>query len=327
MVKVSVVIPNYNGQRFLRECIDALFLQEYKKIEIIIIDNASRDSEYEWISEYKTIIFKKLNQNYGFCRAVNEGIKMAQGEYVLLLNNDTVVHKDFIGELVKAIEKDNKIFGVSSKMIAYQDHNIMDDAGDEYTILGWAYKTGDGKPVDQFIKPRKVFSACAGAALYRKSVFDEMGLFDENFFAYMEDVDVSYRARIYGYYNVYCPTAKVLHIGSATTGSKYNDFKVELAARNNIYVQYKNMPLLQLIINLPFLFLGGIIKYLWFCQKGYGKTYTKGLKQGFGTLSRINKVPFKMSNLKNYFVIEALMIKNTVLYFFDRVIKIVKKIG
>lgn len=325
MVKVSVVIPNYNGEKYLRGCIESILNEAYKAFEVIIIDNASTDSSYAWLGDYENIIFKRLDQNYGFSTAVNEGIKLAKGEYVLLLNNDTVVEHGFIEALVKTIEVDDKIFGVASKMITYQDHNLMDDAGDEYTLFGWTLKRGDGQHVDYYIKPCKVFSVCAGAALYRKKVFDEIGLFDESFFAYMEDVDISFRSRIHGYYNVYCPDAKVYHIGSATSGSRYNDFKVNLAARNNIYVQYKNMPLLQLLINLPFLFTGCIIKYLWFCKKGYGKVYAKGVKQGMCTLSQIDKVPYNRRNLLNYFLIEGLIIKNTIMCLLDKIHKIMKK--
>ena len=316
MTKVSVVIPNYNGERYLRACIDSLMGQDYLDFETIIIDNASTDSAYEWLQEYEDIIFKQLDQNYGFSRAVNEGIKMAKGEYVLLLNNDTIVEKDFIKELVNAIEKDTRIFAISSKMIAYQNHQVMDDAGDEYTALGWAYKLGDGRGVEHYTKAYNVFSACAGAALYRKSIFGEIGLFDENFFAYMEDVDVSYRARIYGYYNVYCPNAKVYHIGSATSGSKYNDFKVRLAARNNVYVPYKNMPLLQMIFNLPALFVGTLVKYIWFYKKGFGKVYKEGLMEGIKSLSKIRKVPFKVKHIPYYIHIEVLLIKNVFKYIF-----------
>ncbi len=314
MIKVSVVIPNYNGERYLRACIDSLMEQKDIIFETIIIDNASADSAYEWLGEYKEIIFKRLDKNYGFSRAVNEGIQMAQGEYVLLLNNDTIVEKDFIKELVIAIEKDTRIFAVSSKMIAYQNHEIMDDAGDEYSVLGWAYKLGDGRSVEHYEKEYSVFSACAGAALYRKSVFDEIGLFDESFFAYMEDVDISYRGRIYGYYNVYCPKAKVYHIGSATSGSKYNEFKVKLAARNNIYVPYKNMPLLQLIINIPGLLLGTFIKWIWFKKKGFGKVYQEGLLEGVKGIVNINKVPFRVKHIPYYIYIEFLLIKNVFKY-------------
>ena len=310
MKKVSVIIPNYNGEKYLRDCINALMEQDDTAFETIIIDNASQDSRYEWLEAYEEIIFKRLDQNYGFSRAVNEGIKMAKGDYVLLLNNDTVVEKGFIKALVNAIEQDEKIFGVSSKMIAYQNHAIMDDAGDEYTLLGWTLKRGDGKPVEHYEKPCKVFSACAGAALYRRKVFEEIGYFDEAFFAYMEDVDISYRARIYGYYNVYCPEAKVYHIGSATSGSRYNTFKVRLSARNNVYLIYKNMPKVQLALNLLPIMLGWFIKWLWFSRKGLGKAYLEGLKEGFTTRHKVKRIPFRWQDSYRYLKIEGLLIRN-----------------
>lgn len=322
-MKVSVVIPNYNGIRYLGACIDSLWRQTYTNFEVIIIDNASQDNTYEWLENDERIIFKRLDKNYGFSKAVNEGICLAKGEYVILLNNDTVIEEDFIERLVLTVESTPEIFGISSKMIDYFNRDIVDDAGDEYTLLGYTHKIGMGDFIDNYIEPYQVFSACAGASLYRKQVFEEIGYFDEQFFAYMEDVDISYRARIYGYENVYCPEAKVYHIGSATSGSKYNAFKVKLAARNNIYVPYKNMPLLQLIINSPFLALGIVIKMLFFLQRGFGKEYVEGLKEGFATLHSIEKVPFKVKHIKNYIVIEWLLIKNTFKYL---LIKIKKKI-
>lgn len=324
MKQVSVVIPNYNGRLYLRECLESLRHQTYVDNEVIIIDNASSDDPYDWIKEDEKLIFKRLDKNYGFSKAVNIGIQMAKGDYILLLNNDTVIEPDFIEQLVRVIEQDHHIFGVSSKMIAYTNHEIMDDAGDEYTALGWAYKRGDGKSVEQFKESKRVFSACAGAALYRKEIFQEIGLFDESFFAYMEDVDISYRARIYGYYNIYCPDAKVYHIGSATSGSKYNDFKVKLAARNNVYVPYKNMPFLQLLFNMPFLMIGTFIKYRWFVKKGFGKVYQDGLKEGLRTLRSIKRVPFKFRNLQYYIHIEGLLIKNIVSYGFIKLKEYIK---
>ncbi|MBP3888342.1 MAG: glycosyltransferase family 2 protein, partial [Cellulosilyticum sp.] len=208
---ISIVIPNYNGEKNLKACLNSIREQVDVTYEIIIIDNASIDSDYEWVKVQPDIMFKQLSRNFGFSKAVNEGIKLSRGEYVLLLNNDTVLEPNFLKEIRQAIEMDHKIFAVSSKMISYQDRSIIDDAGDEYTLLGWTLKCGDGKPVEAYTKPREVFSACAGAALYRKSIFDEIGYFDEHFFAYMEDVDISYRARTYGYKNTYCPTAHVYH--------------------------------------------------------------------------------------------------------------------
>lgn len=320
-MKISIVIPNYNGEKYFKKCIESIRLQNFIDYELIVIDNASTDSDYSWIREDQSIIFKKLDKNYGFSKAVNEGIKLSRAEYVLLLNNDTVLKQDFLAKLLETIEKDKNIFAVSSKMIQYNNQELIDDAGDEYNIFGWAYKVGDGKSIKEFTSKRNVFSACAGAALYRKSVFEEIGYFDENFFAYMEDIDISYRARIYGYKNVYCPEAQVYHIGSATTGSKYNEFKVKLAARNNIYVPYKNMPLLQLILNAPFLFLGFAIKYIFFKRKGFEKVYKEGLLDGINSLGKIKKVKFKLKHIFNYVKIEILLIKNTITYIISKLVK------
>lgn len=162
------------------------------------------------------------------------------------------------------IERSPKIFSVSSRIIQLHHKELMDDAGDMYSLLGWAFQRGVGQPVAGYKKPCRVFAACAAAAIYRREVFEEIGYFDESHFAYLEDVDVGYRARIYGYDNVYCPAAELYHVGSGTSGSKYNSFKVKLAARNNLYLNYKNMPLLQLLFNLPFLLIGTGIKYLFF---------------------------------------------------------------
>ena len=311
---ISIIIPNYNGKKYLKACLDSVYAMELVDFEVIVIDNASEDDDFKWTHKYNNLQFYKLDKNYGFSRAVNEGIYRATGEYVLLLNNDTVVEKDLGVELVKVIEEGEHIFGVSSKMIAYHNRNVIDDAGDEYNLLGWTKKRGDGRPVGEFVQVQRVFSACAGAALYRRGVFDEIGYFDEEFFAYMEDVDISYRANIYGYKNIYCPTAKVYHVGSATSGSRYNAFKVKLAARNNIYVAYKNMPLLQLILNFPFLLIGYSIKYIFFIRKGLGEAYREGVLEGIKTARTLEKVPFRWKHLKYYFYIEGQLIKNLLLF-------------
>ncbi len=312
---VSIIIPNFNGAKYIKQCIDSVYNQTYKNYELIIVDNASKDDSSKIIEEnYPEINLIKNTVNTGFSMAVNQGIKASIAEYVVLLNNDTVAESNWLEELVKCIEKDLRIFSVCSKMIRYNEKEKIDDAGDEYSILGWAWKRGDGQRINTNTKSRSVFSSCAGAAIYRKKVFEEIGYFDENFFAYMEDVDISYRAKIHGYKNVYCSDAKIYHIGSATTGSKYNSFKVKLAARNNIYVPYKNMPLVQLIINLPFLILGFIIKYLFFIIRGYGKEYREGALEGIKALDKIEKTKFRFKNIINYFKIQVQLFINSIKY-------------
>jgi GT2 family glycosyltransferase len=312
MNDLTIIIPNYNGKQFLEGCFSSLKFQN-NSYEVIVIDNGSDDGSVEYIKEnFPEFTLVENKENLGFSKAVNQGILISSSKYVFLLNNDVELGSNCIINLLKCIKSDENIFAVASKMVQYNDRSKMDDAGDEYTIFGWTKKVGDGRSPELYTSEREIFSACAGAAIYRKSVFDKIGLFDENFFAYMEDVDISYRARINGYKCVYCSEAVVYHRISGTTGSKYNEFKIRLAARNNIYVPYKNMPLPQLILNFSFLLIGYSIKYLFFLKKKQGKYYLEGLKQGINSLDKIDKVKYTNKNLANYIKIEWLLIRNTI---------------
>ena len=312
-MQVTVIIPNYNGRHFLGKCLESI---EKERVEVIIVDNSSSDGSVEYITEhYPDFTLIKNQENLGFAAAVNQGISASKTDYVFLLNNDTELEENCISNLVRCIETDENIFAVSSKMIQFENRDVMDDAGDEYTILGWTKKVGNGRSPDLYNEKKEVFSACAGAAIYRRSIFNEIGYFDENFFAYLEDVDISYRARIHGYKSIYCPEAVVYHHGSGTSGSKHNAFKVKISARNNVYLPYKNMPWPQLALNIIFLLLGYFIKYLFFLKGGYGKYYLDGLKEGFKSRHNIKKIGYK-GNLINYVKIEWLLIKNTVKFLF-----------
>ncbi len=313
--QVTIVIPNYNGIKYIRGCMDSLRRQAKEGIpfDIVVVDNASEDGSLEILQqEYPEAKLIALDTNTGFCHAVNVGIQAAKTPYVILLNNDTMVKPGFVKALTEAIEKDAKIFSVSPMMLTMQDESIIDDAGDGYCLLGWAYARGKGKPAAQYEKAVEIFAACGGASIYRKSVFEEIGYFDENHFAYLEDIDIGYRARIYGYRNVYEPAAKVLHAGSATSGSRYNEFKTKLSSANNAYMIGKNMPLLQLLFNLPFLLLGFLIKACFFSLKKMGMLYVKGYLSGvakcFSKEGRKNKVPFRMKHFVNYFQIQISLI-------------------
>ncbi len=317
-MKATVVIPNYNGIKYMESCLDSLFsLEEQALFCVSVVDNGSRDGSVQMIAEkHPQVKLIALSENTGFCHAVNVGIAAAETPYVILLNNDTVVQPGFVRELIAAIEQDEKIFGASAMMLQWQDHERIDDAGDQYCVLGWAYSRGKGKPAVGYEKPVRIFAACGGAAIYRKKQLDEIGYFDENHFAYLEDIDLGYRAAIYGYHCVYAPRARVLHAGSATSGSRYNEFKTRHASANSVYLVGKNMPLLQLIWNMPFLLLGYLIKMIFFGKKGMGRTYLKGLSEGLGKLfspeGRKHKVPFKWRNFGHYLIIQLKLYRNTV---------------
>ena len=303
-MKTTIIIPNYNGLSFMEPCFEALDRQTTKDFKILVVDNGSTDGSVEWLKEHQIdTIF--LPENTGFSGAVNVGIKAADTPYVLLLNNDVRVDEYFVAEMVRAIGQSERIFSVSSRMIQMYHPDRLDDAGNYYCALGWAYARGKGKNIHTYEKEEKIFASCAGAAIYRKKIFDELGYFDEEHFAYLEDMDVGYRARIYGYENWYAPDAMVYHVGSGTSGSRYNQFKIRYSSRNNIYLIYKNMPVLQIIINLPFLVVGFGIKILFFTLKGFGREYIAGIKNGFQISKKNHKIPFKFQNLSNYFRIQV----------------------
>ena len=256
------------------------------------------------------LVLIENNENLGFSPAVNQGILKAKNELIFSINNDTEVKKGSIKALMDLITSSSDIFSVQAKMLQYDNKELIDDVGDEYNLLGWTKKTGENHHSSEYVEVRDIFSSCAGAAMYKKSVLDEIGLFDDNFFAYMEDVDLAIRSKINGYRNLLCPDAIVYHIGSATSGSRYNEFKVKLAARNNVWVVYKNLPIPLKIVNFIFLFFGFLIKYLFFVKKGFGSTYLAGIREGLSNRSKINKVKFESKNIKNYFKIEYRLIIN-----------------
>lgn len=309
VVKTTVVIPNYNGKAYISDCLSFLHRSKKTSFHTILVDNGSTDGSLELVKDrFPWVEVIEFSENTGFSMAVNAGIEQAQTEYVLLLNNDTVVEPDFVYELERCMENSKNCFSVSAKMINMKNQQIIDDAGDYYCALGWAYSRGKGKSESFYTKKTKIFASCAGAALYRRDLLLELGLFDELHFAYLEDIDIGYRARIAGYQNYFCPKAIVYHAGSASSGSRYNAFKIDLSARNSIYLICKNMPFVQVIINLPFLVVGFLIKALFFIKKGYGLTYLKGLLKGFklsfSEEGKTKKVLFKQQNLKHYLKIQ-----------------------
>ncbi len=312
-MKVSVITPNYNGVKFLKNYFKSLDDDSEYIGEVIIIDNGSDDSSIDYIQNNSfnfPVILIKNDENLGFAPAVNQGIFKAKHDYIFSLNNDTEIKKGSIKAMLDLIQDEN-VFSVQAKMLQSSNKKLIDDAGDEYNLLGWTKKIGENQSCDNYSQVLEIFSSCAGAALYKKDILYEIGLFDDNFFAYMEDVDLAIRSQINGYKNLLCPDAIVYHIGSATSGSRYNEFKVKIAARNNVWTVYKNLPIPLKIINFIFLFLGFTIKYVFFVKKGFGSFYLEGIKEGLSTRSKLEKVNFKKDNLKNYFKLEYKLIVNT----------------
>ena len=200
-MKVSVVTPNYNGEKFLKTFFDSL--------------NEDSELSKEYIENYSfrfPVNLIENSKNVGFAPAVNQGINQAKYDYIFSINNDTEVKKGSIKALADLISSSEDIFSVQAKMLQFNNKELIDDAGDEYNLLAWTKKTGENHKSSEYCEVKEIFSSCAGAAMYRKSILNEIGMFDDNFFAYMEDVDLAIRSKINGYVNLLCPQAIVYHV-------------------------------------------------------------------------------------------------------------------
>ncbi len=316
-ISTTVVIPNWNGLSWLKACLVSL-KEQTRPFKLLVVDNGSEDGSAEYLSgsgfleEFPHAKALLLSKNTGFCHAVNLGVRHADTEYVFLLNNDTFVDRSCLEKLEDAAGNAPRAFAVQALMLNGRGDRI-DSAGDLYCALGWACSFRKGKP---YLKGsngegslERVFSACGGAMLCRRKLFLKLGGFDEAHFAYLEDLDLCYRAGIRGYRNYICPEALVLHAGSASTGTRHNPFKVFHAARNNILLIAKNMPLLQLLLNAPLLLTGGAVKYLYFSAKGLGKYYSEGVRAGISMSAspgqRKKHVTFEIRNIPQYIGIQT----------------------
>ncbi len=239
---VAVIIPNWNTRRWLPGCLDGLRSQTFREFQIILVDSGSQDDSVAFVTEhYPEVEIVRLLENRGFAAAVNAGIKKACSEYVVLLNVDTVPRPNWLAGLVETIEEAPPQVGcLASKMLVLDNPAIMDDAGDSFSWYGSARKRGSGEPANAYLRPEEVFSACAGAALYRRAFFEEVGLFDEGFTSYLEDIDLGLRGRLLGYRCLYVPTAEILHQGqgAGTPRARY----VYFMSRNRLAVLLKNIP-------------------------------------------------------------------------------------
>lgn len=232
--KASVIIPNWNGKKLLEECLMSLQIQTYKGFEIILVDNNSIDDSINYVEEnFPDVRIIKLNKNYGFAKAVNEGVKKSQAEYVVFLNNDTAVDKDWLKNLIRCADSHLDVISVNSKLLNFYNKEIIDGVGIRINEVGQARSIGwQEEDRGQYNKEEYIFGATGGASLFRRVGFMKLGGFDENYFMYSEEVDFAFRAQLQGYKSVYCPKGIVYHKHKAT--SKKFPAKIE-------YWQFRNM--------------------------------------------------------------------------------------
>ena len=271
--KVCVIIVNWNGAEFIERCLTALMSQTFQPHEVILLDNASSDNSLEIVRRFPSVNIIALNENTGFARGNNLVIKAAstESEWIALLNPDAFAEPGWL-EALLAAEQRNPTFDVfGSKLLNAADTTMLDGAGDAYHISGLVWRMGHGMPdtaADTI--EREVFSPCAAAALYRRSTLLELGGFDEDYFCYVEDVDLGFRLRLAGHRCLYVPQSVALHVGSGTTGGQHSDFAMYHGHRNLVWTFVKDMPGVLFWLLLPLHVALNLVSVGWFVLRGHG---------------------------------------------------------
>ncbi len=286
---VSVVIPNWNGECLLPACLTSLRSQSFEDFEVILVDNGSTDRSVEvaqaQIPDLRVIQFP---ENRGFSRAVNEGIRAARGQHIALLNSDVELDPEWLQALTKTLDSHPEIMACASKMVNARDRRFLDGVGIGCLAGGIGYPIGSHERDEgQYAYPFEVLGPSAGAALYRRELFQIVGLFDEQFFAYHEDVDLCLQAQWAGLRCLYVPSAVAYHVGGGSTGGAMNAFIARLSTKNRYWVVLKNLPVRMFFRSLP-----GILCYeaVWIprlAARGLLAAYLRGLRDALTELPGI----------------------------------------
>jgi GT2 family glycosyltransferase len=244
MPSVTVVIPNWNGVQHLAECLSSLQAQTRAPERIVLVDNGSTDESLPFVrASFPDVSVIEMGENLGFSAAVNAGIRAADTAYVALLNNDTAVDPRWVEELTASLDARPDYDMAASLMLLYARDGVVNAAGDVYSVQFLAaYNRGMWYPAERYAQPCRVLGACAGAALYRRSLFDEVGLFDESFFLMHEDTDFNIRALVAGKRCLYVPAARVRHKLGATIDTVPSARMEALQRRNEGIVVGKDLP-------------------------------------------------------------------------------------
>jgi len=269
---VSVIVINYNGSDFVIDCLKALETQSFMDFETLIIDNASTDGSLEKIRRFlggsslrSHVKLIPLKMNVGFAGGNIEGLKHSHGEYIALLNNDTGPDGRWLEELAMNMDNDPEVGICASKLVVHGTH-IIDSAGDGFSTALRGFKRGELENIHLYDKREYIFGACAGAALYRRKMIDEVGFLDKDFFLIHEDTDLNFRAQLQGWKVLYVPTAIVYHKVRSSIG-KMSPIAVYYTLRNSEFVRIKNIPLFLFLRCLPVFILGMVSEFIYFAIK------------------------------------------------------------
>jgi GT2 family glycosyltransferase len=300
MVIISIVIVNYNGLHFLKPCLDSIYNQTYLDLEIIIVDNASTDGSQTYLKEYYPDVRLVTNPiNRGFAGGANDGICLSSGEFVFMLNTDTVLPLNTLENLMNVVFS-RPSYGMYGTKMLYPNGNI-NSTGICISLSGAAWDRGMGDPdKGQYDQEEEILGPCGGAALYRRDLLFQVGGFDEDFFLFMEDVDIAIRIQQLGYRCLYVPNAVVYHHHGGTAGVG-SDVTVYYGNRNILWYPVKNYPLWFLILAIPWMVgrLIGVIGY--YALKGKGRVAIQAKWDGFREMPRIIRKRRKI-NLETEFI-------------------------
>ncbi|MFH1491260.1 MAG: glycosyltransferase family 2 protein [Pseudomonadota bacterium] len=301
---VEVIVVNWNGRRLLADCLEGLNKQQYGPFSVTLVDNGSEDGSVRFVAQnYPEIQIIALPENKGFCAANNMALKKTRADYVALLNNDAIPDPQWIKNLVYALERHPQAGFAASKMVFYDAPGTVDRAGDAYTRAGTGLLRGRGEPEKLYDQKEWVFGACAGAALYRRKMLEDIGLFDEDFFLLYEDVDLSFRAQLKGYRCLYVPNARVYHRSSSSIVHD-SALSVYYSHRNLEWVYIKNMPRPLILKTLLPHLVYNLAAMVFFLIKGKGGVYLKAkidaLKKIKAMLNKRGKIQSQKSALYPY---------------------------
>lgn len=287
---VSIVIVYWNSAEHLPRCLDCLVGQTFQDFEVILIDNGSLDRELDKLARnFSTLVIRieRLQSNLGFARANNIGAGLAQGTWLALLNSDAFPESNWLEELLGAANRHPEFTFFSSRQIQFHQPDILDGSGDEYHISGLAWRRFYNHPAKEYgLNEEEVFSACAAAAIYNRDDFLMVGGFDESYFSYFEDVDLSFRLRLAGGRCLYVPQAEVYHVGSASSG-KTSDFVMYHGHRNLVWTFFKDMPGYLFWWYLPLHILMNMFFAFSFLLKGKGSAILRAKVDAFYRLPDI----------------------------------------
>lgn len=282
--QVDIIIPNWNGREWLGSCLDSLLAQTFKDFQIIVVDNGSTDGSVEFVRDnYPQVQLIVLPENTGFTGAINTGIKAGNAPYVCWFNNDAEAAPDFLENLLKALnpKEPEKFAMAAARVLFHSNPKLINSAGSFVGPDGVgrdrAFMRSDGPPFDQ---PAELFGPAGVAALYCRTLFDEVGLLDEDFFLYSEELDLNYRAQLAGYRCIYVPDALVWHRGSATA-KRISQKAAYLASRNGLLALIKNLPGALLLRLLPWIILGQVYQLILFARQGNFISALQGKLEAF----------------------------------------------